>query len=333
MKTVSIREVAREAGVSVATVSNVLNRPEIVASRTRNRVQAAIEALGYVPNLAARQLSNGSSTAVGIVLFDVRNPFLAGVARGAEDFLYGVGQTAVLCNTDVDADREQRYLDMLAQQRAQGVLVTPAALTGEWLDGLRDRGLRAVLFHNSTDYPHICSVAVDDVGGGELAATHLLARGHRHIACVTGPSDMRQSIDRLEGCHRAVARAGLPADSVEVVEVGAFTLDQGRRAGERILTSATSATAVFCANDLLALGVMQVVTRAGLRVPEDLAVVGYDDIDAAATAGVPLTTVHVDGHELGRAAARLLVDEVTNPNEHRHRRLLFSPRLVERASS
>ena len=332
MKTVNIREVARQAGVSVATVSNFLNRPEIVAPATRDRVRAVIDDLGYRPNQAARQLSNGYGTAVGLVLFDVRNPFLTGVARGAEDHLHTVGRTVVLCNTDVDPAKEERYLQMLLQQQAQGVLITPAALSREWVERTRGRGLRPVLFHNSTDHPDVCSVAVDDAMGGELAGTHLLARGHRRITCVTGPAHMRQSVDRLAGCRRAVELAGLPEESVDVVEASAFTLEQGRRAGERILASAKECTAVFCANDLLALGLMQALTRAGRRIPDDIAVVGFDDIESAATAGIPLTSVHVDGHALGAAAAKLLVEEVEEPG-HRHRRLSFTPHLVERASS
>ena len=332
MKAVSIRQVAQQAGVSVATVSNFLNRPELLAPATRDRVREAVDTMGYRPNQAARQLTHGFGTGVGLVLFDVRNPFLTGVARGAEDQLHAVGRTVVLCNTDVDAAKEERYLEMLLQQQAQGVLITPADLSRAWVDRVRERGLRLVLFHNSTDFPDVCSVAVDDVAGGEMAATHLLARGHDRITCVTGPAHMRQSVDRLAGCHRAAARAGRPEDAVEVVETGAFTLDQGRRAGERILASPRPTTAVFCANDLLALGVMQAVTRAGRRIPDDIAVVGFDDIESAATAGVPLTSVHVDSHALGGAAARLLVEEVEDP-DHRHRRHLYAPHLVERASS
>ncbi|MBB4934858.1 LacI family transcriptional regulator [Lipingzhangella halophila] len=333
MKTVNIKEVAQQAGVSIATVSNVLNRPEVVARPTRERVQSAIDSLGYVPSHLARQLGGSQQgTAVGLVLYDVRNPFLTDVARGAEDLLHSVGQSVVLCNTDVDPDREARYLDQMAQQKAQGVLITPADLSAEWLARQRARGLHLVLFHNSTDHPDVCSVAVDDTAGADMAVTHLLARGHDRIAFVTGPPGMRQSVDRGAGCHRAFERTGRSPDDLRVIATGAYTLDQGRRAGEQLLAATDRATAVFCANDLLALGVMQVALRAGLRVPDDLAIVGYDDIVAATTASVPLTTVHVDGYALGRTAGELIVDEMRNP-EHSHRREVFAPRLVERFSA
>ncbi|GAA4810968.1 LacI family DNA-binding transcriptional regulator [Streptomyces ziwulingensis] len=332
MNTVGIKDVALRAGVSMATVSNVLNRPDKVAPGTRERVEEAIDVLGYVPNMVAQQLTGSrSSGMVGLVLFDVRNPFLSDIARGAEDLLHTAGQPVMLCNTDVLPEKEERYLKLLAQQNAAGALVTPADLSKGWLDGLRARGLRVVLLDNTDAHPEVCSVAVDDVAGADAAVTHLLARGHQRIAFVTGPMHMRQSRDRLAGSRRALERAGRPADALNVVETSAFTVDQGRRAGERLLTVSERASGVFCANDLLALGVMQTAFRAELRVPDDLAIVGYDDIHSAATAGVPLTSVHVGGYELGKAAAELLLDE-DRPG-HTHRRLVFPPRLIERRSS
>lgn len=331
MNTIGIKDVALRAGVSVATVSNVLNRPEKVAPATRERVEDAIGVLGYVPNMAARQLTGTRGNVVGLVVFDVRNPFLTDVARGAEDVLHIAGQTVVLCNTDVLPDKEERYLRQLAQQNANGALITPADLSREWLEGLRARGLRVVLLDNAETYPDVCSVAVDDVAGADAAVTHLLARGHQRLAFVSGPMTMRQSQDRLAGSRQALERAGRRADALQVVETSAFTVDQGRRAGEQLLTTSERVTAAFCANDLLALGMMQTAFRAKLRVPDDLAIVGYDDIHSAATAGVPLTSVHVGGYDLGRAAAELLLDE-DRPG-HTHRRLVFPPRLIERSSS
>ncbi|WP_327657120.1 LacI family DNA-binding transcriptional regulator [Streptomyces sp. NBC_00483] len=331
MTTIGIKDVALRAGVSIATVSNVLNRPEKVSPPTRTRVEEAITLLGYVPNAAARQLSGTRGTTVGLVLFDVRNPFLTDIARGAEDFLHAAGLTVTLCNTDVLPDKEERYLNLLAQNNAVGVLVTPADLSREWVDQLRARGLRVVLLDSSDNYPDVCSVAVDDVAGADSAVTHLLARGHERIAFVTGPLHMRQSQDRLAGSRQALARADRPADTLQVVETAAFTVDNGRRAGEQLLAAGKQVSAVFCANDLLALGVMQTAFRAKLGVPDELAVVGYDDIHSAATSGIPLTSVHVGGYELGSSAARLLLDE--DRPDHEHRRLVFPPSLIERNSS
>ncbi|MFJ3670325.1 LacI family DNA-binding transcriptional regulator [Streptomyces sp. NPDC090106] len=331
MTTVGIKDVALRAGVSIATVSNVLNKPDRVATATRQKVEDAIDVLGYVPNLAARQLAGSRGSVVGLVVFDVRNPFLTDVARGAEDLLHSQGRSVMLCNTDVLPEKEERYLQLLAQQNAAGVLITPADLNRAWLDSLRARGLRMVLLDNTEVYPDVCSVAVEDVAGADLAVTHLLARGHQRIAFVTGPMHMRQSQDRLAGSVQALERAGRPADILQTVETAGFTVDQGRRAGEQLLASSDRVTAVFCANDLLALGVMQTAFQAKLRIPDDLAIVGYDDIHSSATAGVPLTSVHVGGYDLGKAAAELLLDE--DDAHHTHRRMVFTPRLIERSST
>ncbi|MGM1063823.1 LacI family DNA-binding transcriptional regulator [Saccharothrix sp. Mg75] len=328
-----IKQVAATAGVSTATVSNVLNRPDRVAPVTRARVLAVIEQLGYLPNAAARTMVSGRTKAVGLVVFDVRNPFLTDVARGCEDTMLEFDNAVMLCNSDVSPDKERRYLDLITEQRMQGVLINPVDPTPAWVAGLRERGLRVVLLDNVADLPDVCCVAVDDVAGAEQAVTHLLGRGHRDVAFVTGPMTMRQSVDRRAGSLRALERAGRSPDDLRTVEVRAFTVEQGRRAAERLLAGTDRPTAVFCANDLLALGVMQVALRGGLTVPDDLALVGYDDIDAAETAAVPLTSVHVDGYELGQAAARLLADEIDLGPEHVHRRRVFEPKLVERASS
>ncbi|MFC4561337.1 LacI family DNA-binding transcriptional regulator [Nocardiopsis mangrovi] len=333
MKTVSIKTVATEAGVSIATVSNVINRPAVVSVATRDRVQAVIDALGYVPNSAARHLSSGRSTAVGLVLFGVRNPYFADIARGAEDTLQRAGHLSVLCSTDLDTRREEDYLDQLAHQGIRNLIITPVQVSEPWLDRLKERGFTFVLIHNWADHPEICSVAVDDVLGGEQAATHLLARGHQAITFVTGPMSMRSPRDRYEGCLRAILRSGRTREDLQVIEVDDFTIEQGRRAGERLLAATRPGTAVFCANDLLALGVVQAAFRAGRRVPEDLAIIGFDDIESVNTTAVPLTTVRVEGYQLGRAAAQMLLDEQRDPEGHTHRRQVFSLRLIERSST
>ncbi|MET9226167.1 LacI family DNA-binding transcriptional regulator [Lentzea sp. NPDC003310] len=327
-----IKQVAETAGVSVATVSNVLNRPDRVAAPTRARVLEVIERLGFVPNAAARTMVSGRTKAVALIVFDVRNPFLTDVARGCEDTMLAYDNAVMLCNSDVSPAKERRYLDLVTEQRMQGVLINPVQPTAQWLASLRSRGLRVVLLDNVADLPDVCSVAVDDVAGAEQAVTHLLGRGHDSIAFVTGPMTMRQSVDRHAGSLRAFDLAERPHDSLRVLEMAAFTVEQGRRAGERLLASARRPTAVFCANDLLALGLLQVVLRAGVSVPGDLAIVGYDDIDATEAAAVPLTSVHVGGYELGQAAAELLADEIDS-DVHVHQRKVIEPKLVERASS
>jgi LacI family transcriptional regulator, galactose operon repressor len=332
---VSIREVAARAGVSVATVSNVLNRPEIVASATRDRVISAIRDLGFVRNESARQLRAGRSRTIGLVVMDVANPFFTDLARGVEAEASKAGLAVILCNSDEQEAKEKRYLELLEEHRVQGVLITPVAGKGSRLDGLQRRGIPVVLVDSRASSPGQCSVAVDDVLGGDLAMTHLLDAGHERIAFIGGPLSIRQVADRHEGAVRALHRAGRSLESMLVIEATALNVATGQEAGASIaaLPRASRPSAVFCANDLIALGFLQEMTRNRIRVRDDISIVGYDDIDFAAAAAVPLTSVRQPRQELGRAAARLLLEEAAEDGGHRHRQVIFEPELVVRQST
>ncbi|QFZ20125.1 LacI family DNA-binding transcriptional regulator [Saccharothrix syringae] len=330
---VSIRDVATRAKVSVGTVSNVLNRPEVVAPATRERVLGAIEELGFVRNDAARQLRSGTPRAIGLVVLDVGNPFFTDVARGVEDTASDAGHAVILCNSDESAQREARHVELLAEQRVHGVLITPVDTDLAAVRRLRARGMSVVLLDHPTDEPDLCSVAVDDRAGGELALTHLLAEGYGRIVMVNGPSHIHQARQRLEGALDAVRKAGRAESVLEELKVPALNVASGQRAAEQLLARSTRPDAVFCANDLLALGVLQVLVRAGVRVPDEIAIVGYDDIDFAAAAAVPLTSVRQPRQLIGRTAAELVIAETMTPGEHRHRHVLFAPELVVRDSS
>jgi LacI family transcriptional regulator len=332
---VSIREVAAHAGVSVATVSNVLNRPEVVAQPTRDRVSASIRQLGFVRNESARQLRAGRSRMIGLIVLDVANPFFTDLARGVEDEASKAGVAVILCNSDDQERKEKRYLELLEEHRVQGVLITPVAGAGTRLARLQRRGTSVVLVDSRSQSRGQCSVAVDDVLGGDLAVSHLLDAGHERIAYASGPPALRQVADRREGALRALARAGRPAEDLRVIDAGALNVAGGQKAGAEIalLPAASRPTGVFCANDLIALGVVQEMTRNHIRVPEEVSIVGYDDIDFAAAAAVPLTSVRQPRHELGSTAARLLLDEADADGTHRHRQVIFEPELVVRQST
>jgi LacI family transcriptional regulator len=182
---------------------------------------------------------------------------------------------------------------------------------------------------------HRCSVGVDDVEGGDLAVSHLLDNGHRAIGFVGGPMNIPQVTDRLTGSQRALATAGLSSETLSVIETSALNVAEGRRAGARVLglPKRRRPTAVFCANDLLALGVLQEMTLQGVGVPDELAIVGYDDIEFAAAAAIPLTSVRQPRHLLGRAAAELLIEEALHGSAHEHRQVQYTPELIVRASS
>jgi LacI family transcriptional regulator len=332
---VSIRDVAALAGVSLGTVSNVLNRPDIVAEPTRSRVQAAIKQLGFIRNESARQLRAGRSRTIGLVVLDVANPFFTDVARGVEDEANASGLAVILCNSDDKQAKETHYLELLEEHRVQGILITPVSAADERLARLQRRGTPVVLVDSRSPTRGQCSVSVDDVLGGELALAHLLEGGHERIVFVGGPISIRQVADRREGALRALQQVGGGEDDLHVIQTPALNVAAGQGAGAAIagLPAARRPTAVFCANDLLALGVLQEMTARRIRVPESITIVGYDDIDFAAAAAVPLTSVRQPRQQLGRTAAQLLLDEALGEGSHQHRQVVFEPELVVRRSS
>jgi LacI family transcriptional regulator len=336
-----IKDVATRAGVSVGTVSNVLNRPDAVRAQTRSRVLDAIAELGFVRNESARQLRAGRSRTLAYVMLDPGNPFFTDVARGAETTARAAGLALYLCNSEESADREAEYLDILLEQRVRGVLITPVDQHAERLRTLPQAGVPVVLLDRAADDAEAwCSVSVDDVEGGDLAVSHLLELGHTRLGFVGGPPSITQVADRHAGSLRALAREGLPADQLVVIETAALTVAEGRRAGERVIgmPARRRPTAVFCANDLTALGFLQQMIQQGVAVPEEMAIVGYDDIEFAAAAAVPLTSVRQPREELGRRACELLLAEAqlrdgSGSVEHVHEQVVFTPELAVRATS
>lgn len=329
-KRTSIKDVAAAAGVSIGTVSNVLNRPDAVADDTRRRVLATIQRLGYVRNESARQLRAGHSRTIGLLVLDVANPYFMDVAAGVEETTDERGHLLTLCNSGEDRDREDNHLDNLLEQRVRGLLVTPVDADNPRLERFAERGIPVVLVDRGAGDRDLCSVAVDDVRGGQIAGEHLTALGHEHVGFVGGPMSIRQVADRLDGFRQAVGDR-----AVTVVETRSLTIPAGSAAGGDLfgLTRRDRPTAVFCANDLLALGILQQAVMRGLSVPDDIAIIGYDDISYAAGAAVPLSSIRQPREELGRAAAGLLFDEIADGDRHHHRQVVFQPELVARRST
>ena len=331
-----IKDVALRAGVSVGTVSNVLNRPDRVRPDTRARVESAITDLGFVRNESARQLRAGSSRVIAYVFLDAGNPFFSDVARGAEDAGRESGLALIMCNSDGDAVREDEYLGLLLEQRVRGVLITAVDYESVRLRGLPALGVPLVLVDRpATDSTDWCTVGVDDVHGGDIAVTHLLEQGHRRIAFVGGPLTLPQVSARHGGALRALLTAGRQAADLVLLETEGLTVASGREAGQRLvgLPQRRRPTAVFCANDLVALGMLQQLIQQGISVPDDIAIVGYDDIDFAAAAAVPLTSVRQPRQQLGRTATELLLVEAQRLPGHVHQQIQFTPELVVRESS
>jgi LacI family transcriptional regulator len=330
----NMHEVAGRAGVSLGTVSNVLNHPELVAEETRRRVQRIIDELGFVRNGSARHLRVGSTQSIGLVVLDVSNPFFTEVARGAEDAASERGYIVILCNSDNSARKEKNYLRVLEEQRVAGVLIVPVEDKLVHAQTLRRRGTSVVLLDRLSRDREICSVSVDDVFGGELAGRHLLALGHRRIAYIHGPFTSTQYADRLAGLRRAVTQVGFDPDAVIVsLAADADNARAGEACGDRFLRLETRPTAIFCGNDYLAVGVMYALARQGVVVPKDVALIGYDDIDLAPMLAIPLTTIRQPKYRLGHTAAALLLDEITEKTSHQHQQVVFAPELIVRDST
>lgn len=332
--TVTIRDVAARAGVSVGTVSNVLNARANVAAGAVARVRAAISELGYVRNDAARQLRAGRSRGIGLIVLDVGNPFFAAVARGAESRAAEDGLVVLLGSSEQAPGREESYLDLFREQRVNGVLVSPASEDLSALERLAASGIPVALVDREAPGSGLASVAVDDEEGGHLAAAHLLSLGRRKLAYVGGPLATRQVADRLAGARRAVAE--VPGAGLEVIECAGMTVLHGRAAGEQLRDrpARERPDAVFAANDLLAVGVLQALSMlADVRVPEDIALVGYDDIDFAAAAVVPLTSVRQPAELIGWTAVDLVLREAAGTLEPADATVRFRPELVVRAST
>lgn len=333
MAATSIRDVARLAGVSVGTVSNVLNKPDEVSRDSIVRVQKAIEQLGYVRNDAARRLRAGISSSVGFVVLDGQNPFFNEVVRGAEDEASKNGIAILVGNTDEDSSREGLYLDLFEEQRVRGVLISPYGDINSRLQRLKSRDIPVVLVDRMNVEGNFSSVAVDSVAGGQMAVQHLIDTGRRRIAFVGGPFDIRQVRDRLEGARVAVDNSEHDAD-IEVVATTALTVAEGVVAGRRLLERSRSSRpdAIFAANDLLALGVLQSLVAGGLRVPADMALIGFDDIAFAGAAAVPLSSVRQPSRMIGQTALRILIEEADDPTLI-PRQTVFRPELVVRQST
>ena len=329
-----LRDVAERAGVATGTVSNVLHNPGKVAPATLARVEAAIAELGYVPNAAARQLSRGRSGAIGLLVLDARNPFFNDLAAGVEEAAGQLDLAVLLATSSERSDRERLYLDRFEQSRVDGILVTPVGGSSKQLKAIRDRGTPIVLLDRLASTPGFISVAVDDVEGGRLAGQHLIDAGCRQVAFIGGPVSLEQVRNRLAGARRAVDAAGVALAHLPTSRMSA---DEGQRVGREIaaMPAGERPDGVFAANDLLALAILQALLLAGVRVPDDVAVIGYDDISFAALAAVPLSSVRQPSYQMGRRAMELLaaVMQDGEGGQGTSRQVVFMPELAARAST
>lgn len=324
-------DVARHAGVALGTVSNTLNNPDKVAEPTRRRVLASIAELGFVRNDAARSLAAGSSSTVGFVLADLDNSFFVDIARGAESILRQHDMSLLIANTDVDPAREQRNLTLFEEARVAGILIAPTPWMPSRLPAVRSTPL---VYVNAppADASH-SGVVVDERRGGELAARHLMELGRTRLLFVGGPFLLDAVAERREGARRAVEAAS--GVSLDTLETRGLNIPHGRQAAREILAEGAGRyDGIIAASDLLAIGCIQVFDgQPGFEVPADLAITGYDDNHFASESAIPVSTIAQPGEEMGRVAAQLLINRITEPETAIPRTLTLEPHLIARRST
>lgn len=327
----TIRDVAEVAGVSVGTISNYLTSKKAISARARERIESAIAELGFIPNSAVRVMRGQRNNAIGFMIPDSSNPFFSEVARGVEDVAIAAGYVVVICNTNGDDGRENHYARALSEMRVVGAIATPLSASEKNLRQLATSGASIVLLGSGEQPLAFSSVDVDDVEGGYLAATHLIERGHRDVVFFGGPGADPQIHARFEGLKRGFLGASLDPALVRRVDATGSSTAARLEGARQVVAMSPRPTAAFCANDLLAIALEAELHRAGIRVPEQFEIIGYDDIDSAQTAPIPLTTIRQPQFEIGKAAATLLLERAKEdgPNQH----ISFSPRLIEREST
>lgn len=330
----TIFDVAKRAGVSKSSVSRVLNGGA-VSPKTRKAVLEAIEALGYRPNVAARGLVTKRSQTVGFVLTDVADPYYSEVIRGVDEALSEKGYSLILCSARWDNDRELSYIRLLTEHRVDGLLVLSGQTTARehMLQALSAETERPIVVLDRTlSGAGFDTIGVDDFAASAGAVRHLLRLGHTRIAHVTGPLNYHSGVRRLEGYRHALEQAGIPVDPSLIVE-GNFTKRGGYEAALHLFSLAKPPTAIFAANDVSALGVWQAAREFGLRIPEDVALVGFDDIELLRLADIPLTTVRQPRYDFGYMGTQMLLARIEAKDQvKKPRRVILPTELVIRSS-
>jgi LacI family transcriptional regulator len=302
----TIREVAKRAGVAPITVSRVINNSDYVNNATKKRVQAAIRQLGYVPNTLARSLRSRRTSTLALVLTDITNPFWTTVARGAEDAASQAGFSMMLGNTDESEEKQGRYINAVLEKRIDGILFVPAGSTAAVIRMAKRQNIPVVVLDRRIAGGKADVVRCDSEGGAYKLTRLLLELGHRRIAVLSGPADISTAEDRVRGYQRALSERGIPLRP-ELMQYGRFTVESGAEMAGRMMRLSPRPTAIFAGNNFIAIGALKTLQEARLRVPEDVALVGFDDLPANLTIDPFLTVAKQPAYEMGKGAAELLL--------------------------
>ncbi len=305
--TITVDDVAQLAGISRATVSYVINNgPRPVSEETRQKVNDAIKSLGYQPSAVARNLRLQKTTTIGIAIPDTHNPYFSEVARGIEAVAFEHGFTVFLCHTGYDLEREYEYVNLLHMQRVAGVIWVPGTADCSSFDRLKEYSVNTVVIDRLVPGRDVPAILADNFRGGYLAAEHLIKLGHKKIGYISRPIALSHSHNRIEGYRSALKDYGIEFDPNLVALPVGFRLKDGYEAAQQLLHASNTPTAICTYNDIMAIGAMRYVTEAGYRIPQDISIVGFDDIDEAAFTCPSLTTIHLPKYEMGQMGAKML---------------------------
>jgi len=334
VQTPTLRDVAQLAGVHAATASRALNpktRP-LVNADTARKVLKAAETLGYLPNPIARSLKTSKSSTVGLVIPDLTNPLFPPIVRGIEDVLSPAGYSAWIVNTDNDPEREKAQIESLRSRQVEGLIVATARLDHPLLRRLHEQGMKMVLVNRRVEGVEIPSITADDAAGIGLAVHHLVGLGHRRIAHLAGPQTTSTGVVRARAFRYAVRDHGLPDDPELIAYCNVWTETEGARALRSLLDAGQSFTAVVAGNDLIALGCYDVFAERGIVCPDEISVVGFNEMPFLDKMRPPLTTIALPHYEIGAEAARMLLEVIDDPDRHA-RSVLLPTSLVVRQST
>lgn len=327
----TISEVARRAGVSSATVSRVVSNRGYVSAATRAKVLKAVEELDFVPNAMARALKTKQSRLIALLVPEIINGFYTTIARGVEDVANAHGLHVILGNTDEDTAKEKTYVDLMVATRVDGIILAPAGRSGRHLRALQERGVPAVVIDRSVEGFKADFVRGDSYNGARQLTQHLLDLEHRRIAFINGDPETSSARDREAGFRASLASAGVAPDE-RWVSHGTWFIDDAAERTERLLVDAPGFTAIFAANNFMAIGALRALRRHGQRVPDDIALVCFDDVEIAAEIDPFLTVMAQPAYTMGTLAAQLLLERMSGRFTGSARELVLTPSLLVRRS-
>lgn len=327
----TILDVAKRAGVAPITVSRVINDSGYISQATRERVEAAVKELGYVPNTLARGLRSKRTNTIALVITDIANPYFTLMARGVEDVAGASGYTVIYCNTDESEIKEEKYINIIAQKQIDGILLVPASGNDKTVRFLQKNNINIVVVDRQIPHIKVDIVRSDSLNGAKRLIELLIGLGHKRIAIITGPKTVSTAVDRVTGYRQALLDAGLIEN--ELVYYGSFNQQSGYHITKQLMMQSTKPTAIFGANNFIMIGVIKALSDLNVRVPEDISIVGFDDLPESMLVRPFFTTAVQPAYEIGKCAAELLLKRISGELSDKFQEIIFQTEVVERQSS